>query len=68
MVSFFVLERELISIKLPEWQPATNISFLRLPVDEMQVIVSVMIWDSIFKEEADQNFNVQSSLTVTNSF
>ena len=55
-----------IVIRLPEWQPATRMSFLAL-VATMQVIVSVLIDNSTFNSCAFQNFSVQSSETVTSS-
>ena len=55
-----------IVIKLPEWPPATKISFRAL-VATMHVIVSVVIDNSTLSSYAFQNLSVQSSETVTNS-
>lgn len=64
MTSFLLLLLALNIIKLPEWQPAIRMFFLG-PVEAMQVIVSATIELSIVNEFEDQNFKVQSSLTVT---
>lgn len=65
-VSFLLLKLVLRVIKLPEWHPATISSFF-IPVLSIHVIVSVYRENSTLSWGMFQNFNEQSSETVTNS-